>query len=409
MSQNSIFQLITGVAGSGKTYLIKERIKQNPKYALLTASTGISAINLSEDAITLASALRYFNTESMVNSYKEGWLINWARLALKNYNNIVIEEFPLIGAKQLDIIYSVINELNQEGYKKRGIILVGDFIQLPAIKEKPCFEANCWNEFENNITKLTKVHRQTNPLFLEALNNIRAGNKKEGVELLLKCNVEFVDKLDLKYEGTTIIPKNDQVKSYNIKRLIDLKGDLITVDIIREGKQLSEWTNHIPLRLNLKIGSYIMITNNSKELIYGNGDCGYVEKFEYDNFYIRLVRNNNLVRVGRVIRKNLSEHIPRNFNNNGFKLYTDYLTSRFVIGHVKYHPIRLAYSSTVHRTQGLTLDNIQVDITNDFFKEPSMIYVALSRVKEAEGLRIVGTPNLLMSRINIDEKVRRWV
>jgi ATP-dependent exoDNAse (exonuclease V) alpha subunit len=78
-------------------------------------------------------------------------------------------------------------------------------------------------------------------------------------------------------------------------------------------------------------------------------------------------------------------------------------------GTVTYMPLRLAYGTTVHKSQGLTMDRVQVLITDDFFSAPGMLYVALSRARSLEGLRIVGTERMFVGRCGVDEKVRRWL
>lgn len=80
-----------------------------------------------------------------------------------------------------------------------------------------------------------------------------------------------------------------------------------------------------------------------------------------------------------------------------------------VIGTVTYMPLRVAYAATVHKTQGLTLDRIQVNIRDGFFKQPGMLFVALSRARTPEGLRIVGDPRAFMERCRVDGRVVRWL
>ena len=89
--------------------------------------------------------------------------------------------------------------------------------------------------------------------------------------------------------------------------------------------------------------------------------------------------------------------------------YFDYLEEKWVIGEITYLPLRLAYAATVHKTQGLTLDTVQIDYSNAFFGQPSMSYVALSRIKSPQGLKIVGNPALVARRTNISTEVLKWL
>ena len=78
-------------------------------------------------------------------------------------------------------------------------------------------------------------------------------------------------------------------------------------------------------------------------------------------------------------------------------------------GQVEYFPVRLAYATSVHKSQSLTLDRVQVDFRDHFFGRAAMLYVALSRCRTLEGLRLVGQPERFVTQCSVDERVRRWM
>jgi ATP-dependent exoDNAse (exonuclease V) alpha subunit len=283
--------------------------------------------------------------------------------------------------------------------KDLEIVLCGDFLQLPPVNAQYAFEAKCWPKFEENMLKLDKVWRQDNLTFLEALNEFRAGNGRGGVDLLKSCGVRFNDKIT-RFQGTTILPKNDLVDTYNRVQFADINAPIIKVPTVRTGKQTSDWKK-IPEFLELKVGALVMIlANDSKYKTYANGDQGMV--VSYDNktqeFLISILssnseRNNKIVRVPYVHRDH-KELI------NGV---------REITGTIEYMPLRLAYSSTVHKSQGLTLDKVQIDFRDRFFGNPGSMYVALSRCKTPEGLRLVGSEDMMIKRTVLNEKVRRFL
>jgi len=80
-----------------------------------------------------------------------------------------------------------------------------------------------------------------------------------------------------------------------------------------------------------------------------------------------------------------------------------------IVGAITYLPLRIAYASTVHKSQGLSLDKVQVNIRDPFFKSPGMLYVALSRARTAAGLRLVGSPRALIERCASDPRLRSWL
>lgn len=179
----------------------------------------------------------------------------------------------------------------------------------------------------------------------------------------------------------------------------------------------------IPPVFNLKIGAYVMILSNEAEtggripgtirtaLAYANGDCGWIEEFDKEGVTIKLARNGESVTVPFITRRNESKEAPKDgaFYADRERVYRDVKRRRWIYGEITYMPLRLAYAATVHKTQGLTLDAIQVDIRGHFYGSPGMAYVSLSRVRTPEGLRIIGSPELLARRINVDERVLPWI
>lgn len=174
---------VTGVAGSGKTFLMKQRITEDPYYGKLTATTGIAAINLGTTALN--SVLKFFDTDSMEEAFLNGWLessiakvaddaedetfieadeegeFEVTRKRVRGHRNLVIDEVSMLDAKQLDMIYQCAARVNERrswhGKEGFGIVLTGDFCQLPPVKAPWAFEAQCWPHFEASTERLTKV------------------------------------------------------------------------------------------------------------------------------------------------------------------------------------------------------------------------------------------------------------
>jgi ATP-dependent exoDNAse (exonuclease V) alpha subunit len=412
-----------GVAGTGKTFSVRQRILADPSWGLLTATTGIAAVNLG--AVTLNSTLKYFDTASLRDAYLNGSLVRVLHGLAREYRNLVIDEVSMMDAAQLDLIYRALQEAN--GYKDvaepMGIVLVGDFAQLPPIKSRWAFEANCWSNFAAHTNKLTKIWRQDQQEFLVALNAARRGAGGEAAERLTAAGVEWQTSLDVEYDGTTIIPKNDAVDRYNLVALDRVRGKVIAVRSRRWGKQRGEWKG-IPEQVEFKEGAYVMILANAPcedgQFEYVNGDCGHIEGYEGGAFAIKLVRNGETVRVARLVRHVEHKEKPEGWygetrrkeeDDGGYYSRSHYGPRRrkYVDGQVEYYPLRLAYASTVHKSQGLSLDRAQIDFRNHFFGNPAMMYVALSRCRSLEGLRLVGMKEVFAGRCSVDPKVREWL
>lgn len=475
-------EFLTGAAGTGKTTTIKKRItdaredetiKRN--YGMLCATTGIAAVNLSggtgDNVTTINSLLRFFDTNSLREAYAEGKLQKSLLSVLVSGANLVIDEISMMEADQLDIIYLALTEVNKlEVCKKRGglgLVISGDFCQLPPVKGRFAFEADCWPKIANNITRLTKVWRQDNLEFLEGLNAARRGDGDKCAEIFNSLETDtcriFHESIDTSFDGTTIYALNKDVDRLNNTRLLSLLSNgskKIIFRSFRWGVQKGEWKN-IPEELTICEGAYVMIlANNPPDFDYANGDCGSINSAMVDSglAYITLKRTERQVRVRKVARRvydkekpwgeddpipvmskselrthlKYDEYVPptgdeieddssgdvykdylRRLTIENRKVsnapYFDYVENKWVVGEVTYMPLRLAYASTVHKTQGLSLDAIQIDPSNAFFGSPSMAYVALSRVRTHEGLRIVGGPKLLADRTNVLEDILPWI
>lgn len=414
---NRQFAFVTGSAGSGKTFLINDQNLRDKSYIELGATTGIAAINL--DTKTINSILKYFDTDSLLESYIDQKLHWRLREIREEKRNIGIEEVSMMDARALDILFDAIHEINEDkNPKKLGLHLIGDLLQLPVIstKQKPAeivTKAKCWPYFQQNTLRLTKIWRQDNPDFVNAINLVRSGDGKRAVELLKACGVNFIPKIIDKFDGTTLITKNDQVDDYNSKRLAEISSPIINSIPVRRGEQLSEWKNQVPNVMRFKIGAFVMIlSNDTPNFNFVNGDTGFITEYNQkdDYFTVKLKRNDKEVKISRIMRKNLVRKQPeqRHFSNH-FTPYVDTFTSKWAIGDISYHPLRLAWATTIHKSQGLSLDKVQIDATNQFFGFPGMSYVAISRCRTPENLYIIGNEQNLISKIKTNPDVRDYV
>src|SRR5258708_4571216 len=358
-------ELLTGAAGCGKTFEIRRRIAEDANYALLTATTGIAAINLG--TITLNSALGYFNTESLEESMIKGYLEKKLRDIIESgYKNIVIDEVSMMDRRQLDMIYEGIRRVNERSEwhdkGKLGLILVADFCQLPPIPPKGekdipwAFKADCWDKFDANTTRLTKYWRQTDEKFLSAINLIRSGNGRDGARILKDINITFSMESDKGFDGTTIIAKNDAVDGFNFIAHSRVNGQLIKVKNSRWGKLRKEW-DHVPAELALKVGSYCMIlSNDTPAFTYVNGDCGHIKDHTDEEFTVELVRNKSIVGIDQIWRWNHQKDSPRELVEHSRSLRQAYAydcegyepplspawdikARRWIVGGIKYDPL----------------------------------------------------------------------
>ena len=410
---------VAAPAGYGKSHFILSRVEKDSQTAALTATTGIAAINLHRPGFqtnTLAGLLGFFNSESLLNPKTQSF-VRWnLTLIAERFRNLAIDEVSMLGAPTLQFLYETINDLNEKrgGPKNRvprnelGLILIGDFCQLPPINEPWAFEAPCWNQFQT--ISLTTNYRQEDPVFCEALKHLRIGDGV-GALAFLKESVTFTRDIDRDFAGTTMFATNTECDAHNRVLFDALTGGAVDYPIRTNGSP--EAHSDVPDVLSLKVGAYVMILSNEPRkkdspagtLGYANGDCGHVTRLEHDSVYVRLKRTGDEVCIGYVKRN--TETLRRPAKGEPF-LYEDELRGTFVLGETWYMPLRLAYAVTVHKSQGLTLDACQVDIRHSWAGQPATLYVAASRVRSGASLTIVGDEQLLIERCNASSRVARW-
>jgi len=426
-------EFLTGEAGTGKTFELKQRVQRDKGYGTVSATTGVAAVNL--ESVTVNTLLSYFDTKDLGEKYTSGRL----QRTIRNLQarNLIIDEVSMMSSDQLDIIHNAVSQVNgRKEFEGRpiGIRLAGDFAQLAPVDADWAFEAECWPKYADKTTRLTKVWRQGDTRFLEALRLVRHGKGAEGVEALKECGVEFTNALEVEFDGTTIIPKNEQVARYNWINLQRVsKGQRkFRLAALRWGKQRREWLWDayrgvgIPDLAPFCVGALVMIlANDVPGFAYVNGDLGVIEETPEDGLLpIRLQRTDRVVYVSLNTRLNTQNETPEGMqepmsqeearelmarNRDIGRPWFSWDKKKWIVGGLTWFPIKLGYASTVHKTQGLTLDTIQIDIRNKFFGEPNMVYVALSRARVGSRVRIIGSPMRLAQRIRVHPKVIPWI
>lgn len=420
------------------TYSTQKRIEEDPLYGVLCATTGIAAVNLG--GTTINSLLGFFDTASLIEAFQRGRITSKIhQIAARGYKNIIVDEGSMLVKDQLDIIYRALTEVNAyKSMKKRGplgLIVIGDVCQLPPIVNKNerkrgektnpkwLFKADVWEKaFAPNIVRLTKVWRQSQPQFLQAINHLRRGQGKSAVEVL-DTLTKFEWSVNQNFDGTTIMATNQEVDRHNFICLQKIDDKLIQVDSARWGKQSGEWKN-IPEQLELKIGAYVMIlSNDSPAFSYVNGDTGHIVDYNetLGFFSVELKRTGEIVQIRKIHRTintynnpdpaiSPEDYPPATWDFIPFgKVSYDEKKEIWHLGGVRYFPLRLAWASSVHKSQGLSLDACQIDFRHPFFDSPAMAYVAISRCRTPEGLRLVGRQDELVKRCCIDPDVIPWL
>lgn len=392
MTAPPVFSFLSGAAGTGKTFQVRAEAEADPA-TVLAATTGIAAINLG--GTTINSLLRYFDTEELeLNAQYQKIHGRLSFLLDGGIRRIVLDEVSMLEARQLSVFVREIERVNASSSPsaRMRLTLVGDFAQLPPVEGQFAFEAPEWGRFRASTAILTEPRRQTEEKFLRALHAVRRGDREECYRFF---NSRLQKALDPAFSGTTLVSTNREADTINARRLESLSTPAIFFQSARSGEQLPEW-KHIPERLLLKKGALVMVlanrrTERSGRLLYVNGDLGTLQGISV----VRLQRTGEEVSVEEVTREKLEPGVKE---------------KRRALGSVTYMPLRAAYASTVHKSQGLSLDAVQVDLRNSFFTRcPGMLYVALSRCRTPEGLRLVGTAPQLLAACRVNPALKEWL
>ena len=402
---NNLFHYIGGPAGCGKTWKAKAKLHARPFETRLTATTGIAAINCSDNdftCTTINSLLWYKDTDALEDADVQGRLdIALRKLWEEGTDLIMIDEVSMMSGRQLEIICNALARLNERTDYEPGVglTIIGDFCQLPPVaqyEEGFAFESDCWDRFEGSKEIMTEIKRQVDPVFIKALRAVRRGAGEEAVEFFSPYITPMVD---IDFEGTTIFGYNREVDRFNNLRLDRLDTPWIRFPSHRFDKQLPEWRN-IPQIFETKIDSLVMMLVNKPiprsggQFEYVNGDLGYLRGGDKDIAVVELLRTGNTVHAEYTQKENIQKRDGKNI----------------VVGICEHMPLRVAYATTCHKSQGLTLDRVQVNINTKFFKEGAMTYVALSRARSSDGLRIVaGGEKTFIRRGCTSPKVERWL
>lgn len=455
----ALYTNISGTAGVGKTTVAREIVTRHPG-VVLAATTGIASVNLGEGT-TINALLRYFDTRSLLDAYQQGYLqMQIRKLRRSGVRRILIDEKSMLSGQQLTPIARAVREVNEGGVHAlesvgvgenedddtplptreqdlppMGITLVGDFGQLPPVPDEDpltgrkiplqfAFDSPEWPLFAEHTTVLERIYRQGDEDFVAALHAVRRARLKDALQVFTP--ERFAGVMDDTFEGTTIFAKNAEVDRYNLLRMDALHGTALVATTTRQGKPRGDW-RQIPDELRLKEGALVMILANrhvseSDEddrgtLIYANGDLGtLVGRDGSPGWLVRLHRTGATVRVLTVRRENTIPLEPGRRKElvaagaNLAEVITEQGKGKSeIIGTVTYMPLRAAYGCTVHKTQGLTLDQVQVNIRDPFFRQPGMLFVALSRARSLGGLRIVGNQTAFAERCRVEPRVLPWL
>lgn len=375
MSGENVF--LTGKAGTGKSYITKEAIRQlkaSKKKVVAIAPTGVAANNIGGQTIHSLFGINPFGISTFDSC---NLLKGEKRRLLAAIEVIFIDEVSMLRPDILDAMHWTLLKNGCDGLHTKQVIFIGDLKQLPPVLDDNARSilyrtydgdqfsyAQVYKKLNVQEQELTEVLRQSDEEFIHNLNLIRDGGKSEYFRRFVNPQTD----------GIILAPHNATVQRYNEDGLAAQKGELMTFHAEVTGNIKAEDFN-LETVLKVKNGCKVMYLVNSKNNDLVNGTLGIFVSHN-DCHYIR---------VGNV--DYALERIELSKKEYVYDKFEDELVLRD-IGSICQYPIRLAYALSIHKAQGLTFDSVTVDLSRPCFQK-GQLYVALSRVTSPEGLRIV--------------------
>lgn len=407
---------ITGKAGTGKTELLKaiRKMYEGKKVVAVLAPTGVAAKNAG--GFTMHSFLQLpLNPYLPEHKVKPDlYQLNESGAeTLRSVDIMVIDEVSMVRCDMLDATDAILKHYRCNDLPFGGVqlIMFGDLYQLSPVAAsddkkvlKGGYKANEFyfflsqslQNYDYRVVELQKIHRQDNRKFINLLNNVRVGEiDLESLKMLDK-RVDKNYTPDPKNGILTLMTHNYQSKKLN-KKLYD---SLETEEYPYYAKKVfitDYWheKNPVPPKLCLKVGARVMFqrNDNDKEQ-YVNGTMGWVTKLTQDSIYVK-PDNGEEVIVEKAVWKQYDYFVDK-------KTKTIYAQVS-----AEYHqfPLKLAWAVSIHKSQGLTLKEVNIDASQAFAF--GQVYVALSRCKTLNGIHLL--EKIPSHKIIADDVVRKYM
>ncbi|CAB3234137.1 unnamed protein product [Arctia plantaginis] len=374
LSGKNVF--FTGSAGTGKSFLLKRIVAAlPPDVTVPTASTGVAACHVGGTTLHAFAGIGD-GSGTLENLCEKAVKLPLVAQKWRKCKHLIIDEISMVDGIFFEKLEAVARYVRKNDKPFGGIqlILCGDFLQLPPVVEKGktgkrfCFQSPCWDKCIELCFELKQVHRQNDSEFISILNSIRIGRvTKEISDRLTGTSRQKIESDGIL--ATRLCSHTNDSKMINDSKLSDLEGEqkVFSSQDSDNATKLLDMQTIAPSKLMLKIGAQVMLLKNinvNAGLV--NGARGVVVRFEEGFPVVRF--------------KNKKEYTARSErwyvkNSNGSLLCR------------KQVPLNLAWAFSIHKSQGLTLDCVEMSLSKIF--EAGQAYVALSRAQSLDTLRVL--------------------
>ena len=391
---------LTGKAGTGKSTFLHYIAQTTKKKYVILAPTGIAAINVGGATLHSFFKLpfhpllpndRRYSTQQLRNTLK----YNSEKIKLiRELELIIIDEISMVRADIIDFIDKILRVYSHNmriPFGGKQLLLVGDVYQLePVLKEedwqllqpyypsKFFFDAHVFRSFQLVCIELQKVYRQRDDKFISILDHIRTSTVTNTDLSLLNQQVGLPQPMDAHQLSITLSTRRDTVDYINSLHLSKLPGDATILHGSIDG-EYPENNLPTPIELEVKTGAQILFIKNDREKRWVNGTLGTIIGIgdeEDGKIYVRTEQGEDVD-----VEQEVWNNVRYTYNQKEQKVEEE------ILGSFQQFPLRLAWAITIHKSQGLTFNQVKIDLSGGVFAG-GQTYVALSRCRSLKGIAL---------------------
>lgn len=391
---------LTGKAGTGKSTFLHYIAQTTKKKYVILAPTGIAAINVGGATLHSFFKLpfhpllpndRRYSTQQLRNTLK----YNSEKIKLiRELELIIIDEISMVRADIIDFIDKILRVYSHNmriPFGGKQLLLVGDVYQLePVLKEedwqllqpyypsKFFFDAHVFRTFQLVCIELQKVYRQRDDKFISILDHIRTSTVTNTDLSLLNQQVGQHQPMDTHQLSITLSTRRDTVDYINSLHLSKLPGDATILHGSIDG-EYPENNLPTPIELEVKTGAQILFIKNDREKRWVNGTLGTIIGIgdeEDGKIYVRTEQGEDVD-----VEQEVWNNVRYTHNQKEQKVEEE------ILGSFQQFPLRLAWAITIHKSQGLTFNQVKIDLSGGVFAG-GQTYVALSRCRSLKGITL---------------------
>lgn len=400
---------LTGKAGTGKSTFLKHIVETTSKNFIVVAPTGIAAVNVG--GVTIHSffqfPLRPLLPED--DDIKIFWKDSEKRKIISKLDTLIIDEISMVRADLVDgIDYSLKRNGGNPNLPFGGIqvVFVGDIFQLEPVTIKKSgelkiikeiygssyfYNAKVFDKLKLFTVELRKVYRQSDANFIELLDKVRIKEINQNELDKINDRVFSEDELKTKEFAITLTTRNNLAEKVNSEKLLKLNSEPFSF-LAEVTGEFEESKYPTEPELILKEGAQVIFIKNDSEQRWVNGTIGQIHKLSDTKIEVKLDDGSI-----HIVEKREWENVKYQYNRDKKKIEQE------TVGTFIQYPLKLAWAITIHKSQGLTFENVVIDFGTGTFAS-GQAYVALSRATKYSGLYL--KQKMHLSDIYVDEEIK---